>query len=72
MQLALYAFDPSVFDRALDFDDRCFAIDEWCDHVACNKVDLHFAREECGVMSWESIRSEAEGTYMSVLMPVEP
>jgi hypothetical protein len=59
-----------VFDRALDLDDRYLAVDERRDHVACDKIDLHFACKECGVVGWKGVRSEAKGS-LSVLMLVE-
>lgn len=55
------AIDPLALGCGFDFDDPASTIDQRSEKVPHDEFDLHFTREERGVVSWESVGTESFG-----------
>ena len=54
----MYIIHPLRLDSALHLQDRGFLVNERGNHVSGDKIDLHFACEQRGVVSRECVRSK--------------
>ena len=55
------AIGPLALGCGFDFDDPASTIDQRSEEVPHDEFDLHFTREERGVVSWESVGTESLG-----------